>query len=308
MTSSTNGWRTMKSGLLSAWLLSGCAGLPSPPAGPQPTPPEDPGAGFFEGVPQAAVMMLGTFHFQDAGLDSYRPEHHVDVQSAERQREVEELTRLLAEFRPTKIAVEQGPSVQARLDSLYGDYRAGRWELRSNEIFQIGFRLAALLGHDRVWAVDAERHPFTLQLWRDHREELLAAERADAELAGRYRALYSHDDALKMRLTLREYLVRLNDPERLLLSHGHNMIATFKAEGESGFVGPDASLGWYSRNLRIFRNIQRITDSSDERILVIMGSGHLPTLQFYAAASPEFDLVDVRDYLEPRTGNLLRFR
>jgi hypothetical protein len=28
-----------------------------------------------------------------------------------------------------------------------------------------------------------------------------------------------------------------------------------------------------------------------------MGSGHLPTLQFFADASPEYNLVDVRQYI-----------
>ena len=45
---------------------------------------------FLE-APRAKVMILGTFHFADAGLDGYRPKHEVDVRSPERQQELEQL-------------------------------------------------------------------------------------------------------------------------------------------------------------------------------------------------------------------------
>jgi hypothetical protein len=294
--------------LAMAWpltCLAGCA-IPSgshalAPAGPEAAEHSagEPGTAGSLGVPAAALAILGTFHFQDAGLDSYRPEHHVDVRTPERQTEVEELILRLAEFRPTRIAVEQGRFRQARLDSLYTEYLAGRWELGANEVYQLGFRLAARLGHERVYAVDAPDHSQLMALWRDHREELAAAERADAELNQRYRAIYSYADSAKMNRTLREHLLYLNDPDRIRLTHGHYLIASFKAEGEDEYLGPNAALGWYSRNLRIFRNIQRITDSPEERILAIVGSGHLALLNFFADASPEYEWVDVRRYLNP---------
>lgn len=52
----------------------------------------------------------------------------------------------------------------------------------------------------------------------------------------------------------------------------------------------------YDRNLRIFRNLQRLTSSPEERILLVIGAGHLPILQFVASTSPEYELMDVRDY------------
>jgi hypothetical protein len=62
--------------------------------------------------------------------------------------------------------------------------------------------------------------------------------------------------------------------------------------------------GWYNRNLRIFRNLQRITRGPDERLLLIIGSGHLPILRFVAEHSPEYVLEEPGDYLRVtgRTG------
>ncbi|MEE8117477.1 MAG: DUF5694 domain-containing protein, partial [Gemmatimonadales bacterium] len=107
--------------------------------------------------PQHQLLLLGTFHFSDAGLDSYRPQYDVDVLSPERQTEIGHIVDRLTSFRPTRIAVEVMPEEQAWLDSLYRQYRAGNYELGSNEVFQLGFRLARLVGHDRVYAVDADR-------------------------------------------------------------------------------------------------------------------------------------------------------
>jgi hypothetical protein len=55
-----------------------------------------------------------------------------------------------------------------------------------------------------------------------------------------------------------------------------------------------------NRNLRIFRNVQRISAAPGERILVIYGSGHLPLLRYMAEASPEYELVEVDRYLSGR--------
>jgi hypothetical protein len=54
---------------------------------------------------------------------------------------------------------------------------------------------------------------------------------------------------------------------------------------------------WYNRNLRIFRNLQRITDGPDERLLLLIGGGHVPILRHCAQASPEYELVEVTEYL-----------
>ena len=46
--------------------------------------------GFLQG-PRAKLLILGTFHFEDAGLDDYKPQHSLDVLSEGRQEEIEEI-------------------------------------------------------------------------------------------------------------------------------------------------------------------------------------------------------------------------
>jgi len=55
---------------------------------------------------------------------------------------------------------------------------------------------------------------------------------------------------------------------------------------------------WYKRNLRIFANLSRITDFGNDRILLIIGSGHLKILRGFAVDSPDFCLIDTQFYLK----------
>jgi len=94
-----------------------------------------------------------------------------------------------------------------------------------------------------------------------------------------------------------EYLLHLNTEERILASHGIYLVGSFKAGVGEEYPGPDSKTAWYNRNLRIFANLQRITEREDERILLIIGAGHLPILRHAVQASPEYALVEVSEHL-----------
>ena len=74
---------------------------------------------FIEDAPKATVMVVGVFHFDNPGLDDYKPEYQMDILSDERQAEIRELVNKLEDFRPTKIGLEFKYTAQARIDSLY---------------------------------------------------------------------------------------------------------------------------------------------------------------------------------------------
>lgn len=278
-------------------LLFGCA---APAPEPEPEPPTvavettpDP-----FGPPSASILLLGTFHFSDAGLDSYKPEFDVDVLSEERQREVEEVVELLAAYRPTKIALEWGPQHRAEVDEQYHAYVNGEFELTRSEVHQLGYRLAAKLGHERVWLVDAKRRFY--EPWVDPDE--YAAEHGQEHLVNdgwyeRYEQVWREEDRTKTERTLRETLRKINRPERILRSHGVYLVGNFEVGDEDEYPGVDAKTAWYNRNLRIFANLQRITEREDERILLIIGHGHVPILRHCVEASPAYRLVEVGEYL-----------
>ncbi|HEU4697774.1 MAG TPA: DUF5694 domain-containing protein [Gemmatimonadales bacterium] len=257
------------------------------------------GAGAVRGTRASAqqVLLLGTFHFDNPNLDRYKQRHAVDILSAQRQREVEAVVARLAAFRPTHVAVEWPRAKQAALDSLYREYRAGRYALGPSEVFQLGFRLAARLGHERVYAVDTERDASFIALARAREAELEAADAADTVWNARYQRLYAHDDSLKAVQPLGAHLRHLNAPARIREGHGAYLVRLFRAGGDSSYAGPDFTAGWYDRNLRIYRNLQRLGAAPTGRIVVVYGAGHLGVLRHLVESSPEFALVEAGRYL-----------
>lgn len=263
---------------------------------------------FLEtGAPRAELLFLGVFHFADQGLDAYKPRFQLDINSPKRQREVAELVERLALFRPTKIAVEAERSFQPQLDSLYSAYNAERYPLGANEVYQIGFRLARYLGLSRVYAVDAEARSY---MSRDEVGAKIAALGLDMDTllrqieadpwTSRYQRLYAHDDSLKTVRTLTEHLLYMNDPERIRIGHGAYLVGAFKFGAETDYLGPDDATSWYNRNLRIFSNLQHLTSGPEDRILLIIGAGHLPILRFLAQSSPEYRLREPAEFITPR--------
>jgi Family of unknown function (DUF5694) len=261
--------------------------------------PADPHDWFTAEHADAELLILGMFHFKDAGHDTYKPEVDVDILSERRQAELAELLDRLAAFAPTKILIEVGFDRQAEFEERYHDYLAGEFEITANEIYQVGFRLAQRLGHQRLYAVDADGRSYP------GLPEDVAAYAAEHGQAGllespwdeRYTALYRADDHAKAGQTLIEHLLYLNSPERLRIGHGHYVLRSIALGTATEYPGADQLTGWwYNRNLRIFANVARVTESGD-RLLLLIGAGHVPILRHAADASPELHLVDVATVL-----------
>jgi Family of unknown function (DUF5694) len=277
-------------------------------------------------APAAALLLLGTFHFQDRGLDAYRPRSRVDVLAPERQRELKEVVERLAAFRPTKVAVERHAQWQAQLDAEYAAYRRsapgaeGARALPADEVYQLGFRLAARCGHPRVYGVNAwDRHyepwgdldAYTrahgeAAMFRDYHdrpapvEEWARANGQGVRLAAWAAAVQARGEAGERRKTeapLRATLRAANEEAALLRSHGGYLVGPFKVGAAGAYPGPDHVTAWYNRNLRIFANLQRLTESPAERLLLVIGAGHVPLLRHCAQASPEYTLAEVGDFL-----------
>lgn len=248
--------------------------------------------------PDGRILILGTFHFADAGLDEFKPEYDVDIASPERQAELEEVLAALEAFAPSKIAVEVRPERQAELDESYASYLAGEKKLTTDEVHQLGFRLGKRLGHQRLYAVDAERRFY--EPWIDPDE--YAAEHRQTGVTldpwpALYTELYRAEDRAKTERSLGETFLALNEEEAVLRRHGRYLVESFKSGVGAEYPGVDSKIAWYNRNLRIFANLIRITEQKDERILLIIGADHVPIIRHAVRASPEYALVEVSDVL-----------
>lgn len=242
-------------------------------------------------VSRAQVMVLGTYHMDNPGRDYANPTVD-DVLAPRRQAEIEAVVRALAEFRPTRIAIEATPSRDSLHNARYSAYRAGSYRLGRNEIDQIGYRLAAMLGHERVYPVD-----YTLDMdvggtmqWAAQNGQAALAQRMGSTI----QAIVTEMNARMPVESVGGILADANSARADSL-HGLYLVMATVGRG-SVYRGADEVANWYARNLHIYANIARVAQPG-ERVLVIMGSGHRPLLRQFVAESPELELVPAERYL-----------
>ena len=254
----------------------------------------------FKNQKKSRVMILGTFHFNDGGHDEYKPKYPVQIKSEKRQKELSEILEIFKKFAPTKVSIENMSTRQAFHDSLYVEYVNGKYQLGENEIYQLCYRLAKMMGHKKVYTIDAPARSFEPAIDIEEAIRSLGQEKyIDTIYSKLYYELYAEDDSMKSILSLRKSLLYQNNPERLSLGLGHYLIGDFKVGVPGNYAGPDAAISWWNRNLRIFSNILKLAaDSNDERVFVVIGAGHLPILRFLAMACLEIEYVDAFEYLK----------
>lgn len=247
------------------------------------------------------VMTLGTFHFAFKQNDAHKTkkEKLVDVLTEERQRELDVLVDRLKRFKPTKILVEWRDSEIT--NRLYREYRDGKHREKRNEVYQLAFRIANELGHSRVYTADAKgvwyKHitdsiDGLTEQYKKWRAENQA--RIDAKNWGeRYSTHYENNDNYKLKNTLIDVFKKMNSPTYIKEAHGTYLTTRFDFETEErSYTGVDAFVSmWYNRNLRMFRNIKRAINSTSDRVLFIVGAGHLPILNHAIDYSPDVDYV-----------------
>jgi len=251
------------------------------------------------GIEPTEILLLGTFHFDDQGLDTYKPQNSFDPLDDDRQDEIEDVVDDLADWEPTMVCVERVPSVQDRVDGWYAEYRAGGMRDRRNEIVQIGFRLADQLEHEQVHAVDARGS------WLEPRVDLeeYAKEhgQTDQLRPPEFAAFFAYaaaKDRFIDRSDLNEIFLFMNDPELIGKGHGVYLMGGFGIGQGDEYPGVDGFTSqWYNRNLKIFQNLRRLREPGG-RMVVLIGAGHLPIIRHAIECSPEFTLVEVADVID----------
>jgi hypothetical protein len=239
------------------------------------------------------IFLVGSFHFEYYNLDAHKVEKdkQIDILSEQKQKELKQLLNYIALFKPTKICIEA--PVKWRAMDKYRDYKSGKKALARDEIQQIAFRLMDRFGLDTVYSVDAGSIAEDLSANKD---SLIVKPYIDSIFKNyafraneNYTAYHNYSTELSLKTSLLDYFKYMNAPKSLLRDYGGYLTGDFKL-GE--FNGADAlATYWYDRNLRIFRNIQRIATSPNDRILVLFGAGHISILDQLFKASPEFEYI-----------------
>ncbi|TDK33037.1 DUF5694 domain-containing protein [Luteimonas terrae] len=247
-----------------------------------------------EPAPPAQVMLLGTFHFANPGLDVVKSDV-ADVTTPANQAYLEGLASRLAAFAPTHVLVECTPAMQARYDGAFQAWRAGRAPLDVNETQQIGFRVAKAAGLSQVTCFDEgevqwNSEPMFAYLGTHAPERKRAL---DATFAG----LTTRENREQATLSLGELLQLTNDPSRDRENRDLYLVTNDLDAGGS-FAGADAAASWWHRNFRMYANVQRVA-TPGKRVLVLAGQGHTAILKELLATDRQRQAQDVGPYLMP---------
>ena len=262
------------------------------------------------------IMILGSVHLSNETLDAFDLKMD-DVRAPKRQREIEQLVKQLKDFKPTKIAFEvddktHGTGFQAN----YQGYLNGTYELNRSELDQIGFRLAKLMGHPKLYCVDyrldyRKDDPFmpwdefdvTLVDYRGfankHNQEHLLSP-SGFTVKGKV----TQDEKGKFWIEPEEYepiidlYIRFNEPEGRRLDHQKYMRWFTRIGLGDQYPGANwLSHYWYDRNIKIYVNLTRITESADDRILLIIGAAHVYLIQQFFEESGDYIIENPLRYL-----------
>ncbi|TQD40556.1 DUF5694 domain-containing protein [Haloflavibacter putidus] len=251
-----------------------------------------------EQVPQ--VLLVGSFHFNYPGLDAHKTteEDKINIYSKKRQLELQELLDYISKFNPTKIMVEAGKNT-GYLFANYKAYKNGTEKLRASETSQIGMRLVNRFNLDTIYGVDAPSLLYELQLKKDTSSPETYIDTitkrhyfgGEDKISKRYYKYYRYKDQVEVNTTLLQSFKYMNSEKALNRGFGAYIAGgQFTSDANEG---PDAlSMLWLNRNLRIFRNIQKIENTKNDRILVLFGAGHVPILKWLFECTPEYELVE----------------
>ena len=235
------------------------------------------------------ILVLGVWHMANLVGETE------DILSAKRQGEIPEVMEVLKRFQPTKIALENAFSRSDNLSNVYTDYLEAKHELTRNERQQLGFRLARELGHSTVYSIDADGD-FPLPRLQDYVKARGHEMEYDAVRSEFGEWLKAWDSYLASH-TLLEALLYMNsdDYEAKFMAHDYEL-AHF---GEPwNWAGPDLLSDWFRRNARIYGNVLALIESANERVLVIIGAGHLPWLRHNFTHDPNVRLRTLSEFVE----------
>lgn len=239
------------------------------------------------------ILVVGAFHFDYPNLDVIKTndEDKIDVLREPKRSEVTELVQYIERFRPTKIVIEAEAGWKAT-EKLKA-YLNGAFQNERDERFQLGMRIARDMKLDTIYALDANSMTKTLA---KHDSVYLAQLFKDFDFQSSdpcndmMKRWYEYDGRLVRKMSLLKYFKHLNSREHHRYDYGAYLVGDFKLDNDRG--ADILSIWWYNRNLRIFRKIQELQATKDDRVLVIFGNGHAAVLRQLLECSPEYEFVE----------------
>ena len=253
--------------------------------------------GTLETSDKIKVLNVATFHF---GYTSDANKVDFDEEDRKTQEEIRALSKMLAEFKPTIICIENHPQYDAEINRVYQEYLNDPSQLNTNygERSMVAFDVARLNNVSQLYGIDSymdynyligEQIVNTIDsaTYRDYMNNPFKDSPELAELDKNF-------DNLPLLEKLRFY----NHPKVLDFNININADNLLYVGTQDGFEGADEAAKFYQRNLRIYSNLNRIPMTKNDRVFILMGAAHASFLRELLERSPKFEMVNTLDYLK----------
>ena len=267
-------------------------------------------ASFYAQTPKkpTEILVIGTYHFNNPGLDVAKYKV-LDIVSEKSQQQLEEISTAIANFKPTKIFTEWELKDQLTLDTLYNKYLEGNYLdyvskkypkrkfYTNSEIVQLAFRTAKKSKLRKVYGIDYQATSFDFDsvmkftdsirlpnFKKDIMDDIKNIEKTS-------NALFAQNDLLKCLYYFNSQKLRASDLPWYVQKIN-------KSDKLNTYVGAFLAAEWYRRNLYMLANIQKQTESSDNRIMVLAGASHIGVIIDLLKHDDDYKIVELKEVIE----------
>lgn len=242
------------------------------------------------------ILVIGTFHFENPGLDVAKV-NSFDVMTDKSQKELENITNKIKAFGPDKIFVEWNYEEQNNLDKFYAKNTDSLLHKDADEIVQLALRSAKKLGHKKLYGIDYNRTDFPYDSLTKGMKEAnqLDLIKNNLETMAYYEKSFN-EKITKYNLT--ELLIDLNTKESNKKNFQWYLGTANRGGKTDNFVGAFLVSEWYKRNLNMYSLIQKLTENSDDKVMVLLGAGHTKMLREFIKYDPTFEIVELETILK----------
>ncbi|MFN8382979.1 MAG: DUF5694 domain-containing protein [Anaerolineales bacterium] len=242
---------------------------------------------------KSKVMLMGVFHFGNPGQDLVKT-NQINVMTSENQQYLEKLSHRISQFMPTVVMLEFDPANGKVIQEQYDQYLKDSFSLPSNEIYQIGFRVAKKSRLTTVHSFDEQTIEWNAQPLFDYMDT------HDPVTKSKFEALIEQiakeTEQAHATMSLSELLLDANKTEKDTFNKYLYLCTNLVGAGNN-FEGADAAASWWHRNFRMYARIQQCA-APGEKVLVIGGQGHMAILKDLLKFDLDREAVDIIQYLQ----------
>lgn len=232
------------------------------------------------------ILLVGSDHFSYRFADSDPDEEFLAG--------LDKLRKILINYEPTRVCIEQGANNQKEINASYARYKDKSNQIFKNESYDLGFYIAMKSGLEKVVAMD-----------RMSTDNTVASMSDSIEWAQSKNENHPFLEKLQHFQNTYEEYFNINDPYELFLALNKEDLYTKDESIYSSMIplGDDIETSipwltwWYKRNLIMTHHISKDLKEKD-KVIVIVGQSHLYILKQMLLGSNDYDVLTFYEYLQ----------